>query len=60
MLLGHFVLSTDVSLRANMTVEAEINAFDDEYDDQNIFESICLKDERSAIIHCSRNFARRS
>lgn len=30
--LGHFVLSTDVSLRANMTVEAEINAFDDEYD----------------------------
>lgn len=30
--LGHSVLSTDLSLRANMTVEAEINAFDDEYD----------------------------
>ena len=30
--LGHFVLSTDVSLRANLTVEAEINAFDNEYD----------------------------
>lgn len=30
--LGHFTLSTDVSLRANLTVEAEINAFDDEYD----------------------------
>ena len=29
--LGHSVLSTDLSLRANMTVEAEINAFDDEY-----------------------------
>lgn len=32
MTLGHFVLSTDVSFRANMTVEAEINAFDYEYD----------------------------
>ena len=30
--LGHFVLSTDVSLKANMTVEAEIDAFDSDFD----------------------------
>ena len=30
--LGHFVVSTDLSMRANMTIEAEIDAFDNNFD----------------------------
>lgn len=30
--LGHFVKSTDLSMRANMTIEAEIDAFDNDFD----------------------------
>ena len=30
--LGHFVVSTDLSMRANMTIEAEVDAFDNRFD----------------------------
>ena len=30
--LGHFVVSTDLSMRANMTIEAEIDVFDNNFD----------------------------
>lgn len=30
--LGHFVKSTDLSMRASMTVEAEVDAFDNSFD----------------------------
>lgn len=30
--LGHLVVSTDLSMRANMTIEAEIDAFDNNFD----------------------------
>ena len=32
MSLGHFTLSTDLSMRANMTIEAEVDAFDNSFD----------------------------
>ena len=30
--LGHFTVSTDLSMRANMTIEAEVDAFDNSFD----------------------------
>lgn len=30
--IGHFVKSTDLSMRANMTIEAEIDVFDNNFD----------------------------
>ena len=30
--LGHFTLSTDLSMRANMTIEAAVDAFDNNFD----------------------------
>lgn len=30
--LGHFVVSTNLSMRANMTIEAEVDAFDNSFD----------------------------
>lgn len=48
------------SLPIRQTIEFIVTMRPAESEDQNIIESVCLNDERSAIIHCSRNFARRS
>ena len=30
--IGHFTVSTDLSMRANMTIEAEVDAFNNMFD----------------------------